>query len=137
MTALELCELEIVISPVTLSELLGANVTFKVAFCPGDSVRGVVIPLTCTSVALTVICDSVTLEFPVLVTVTLFELELPAFRLPKDRLVGLAVTVTVFATPVPFTETVDGEPGALLTMETAPVRVPAVAGANLTANAAF
>ena len=63
------------------------------------------IPLTCTSVALTVICDSVTLEFPVLLTVTLFELELPAFRLPKDKLMGLAVTVTVFATPVPLRET--------------------------------
>ena len=120
-TALAPCALEIVISPVTLSELLGANVTFKVAFCPGVRVRGVVIPLTCTSVALTVICDSVTLEFPVLLTVTLFELELPAFRLPKERLVGLAVRVTVFATPLPFRETVDGEPGALLAIETVPV----------------
>ena len=50
--------------------------------------------------------------------------------LPKLKLVGVAVIETDAATPVPVKATVEGEPGALLEMLTAPFRVPAVVGAN-------
>src|SRR3974390_228736 len=71
-----------------------------------------------------------TFEFPLLVRVTLLVLELPALTLPKLKLVGFAETLTVEATPVPLKEMVAGELGAVLETTTAPVRLPAVAGAN-------
>lgn len=123
--------------PVTFSEPFGEKVTFSVAFCPGVMVNGVAIPLACTSVALTVTFDNVTLEVPALLIVTLFDVELPAFMLPKDRLVGLAFITSVAATPAPDRETVVGELGALLEMETLPASVPLVVGANSTVNAAL
>jgi hypothetical protein len=72
----------------------------------------------------------VTLEFPVLLRMTLFVLELPAFTLPKLKLAGLAEMVTVEATPIPLKEIVAGEFGALLETVTVPVRLPAVVGAK-------
>ena len=76
----------------------------------------------------------VRLEFPLLVSVTLLELELPAFTLPKLRLVGLADSVTEAAIPVPLNEIVVGEFGALLVIVTVPARFPAVVGANTALN---
>jgi len=116
--------------PVTVSVVVGLKATFIAVDCPGVSVSGVVIPLVFTSLALTVICEIVTVAFPVLVTETLLELELPALILPKARLVGLADRVTDAATPVPVKDTLAGELGALLEMLTVPVRLPAVVGAN-------
>jgi hypothetical protein len=90
----------------------------------------VVIPETLTSFALTVTWEIVTLEFPVLVMLTLCEPELPAFTLPKATLDGLGVIVTVPATPVPVKETVAGDAGALLAILTVPGSDPAVVGEN-------
>jgi hypothetical protein len=78
----------------------------------------------------------VTLEFPLFVIVTAWELELPALMLPKLRLEGLAESVTVAATPVPLRAMVLGELGALLVMLTLPVKLPAALGANKTLNEA-
>lgn len=72
----------------------------------------------------------VTFELPVLVSVTFWELELPALTFPKLKLVGLALSVIVDATPVPLKAIVAGEPGALLVMVTVPFKLPAVVGAN-------
>jgi len=68
------------------------------------------------------------------VTVTLFELELPAFTPAKLKLLGLAVSVTVAAVPVPVSDTTFGEFGALLVILTVPANDPAVVGANRTLN---
>ena len=69
-----------------------------------------------------------------LVNVTLFALAVPAFTVPKLRLVGLTETVTDAAAPVPLRTTPAGEFGALLVMLTLPAKFPAVDGANSTLN---
>jgi len=70
----------------------------------------------------------VTVEFPVLVIVSLSVEEVPVFTLPKARLLELNEIVCVAATPVPLNATVVGELGALLTMFTVPARLAAVVG---------
>src|ERR1700676_688471 len=129
-TVLVPCELVRLMFPVTVSELAGLNDTVMVVLCPAPSARGVVIPEVETSFAFTINCEMVTLEFPLFVTVTLLEPELPAVMLPKLRLVGAAVIETDPATPVPVNATVEGEPGALLAMLTVLFRIPAVVGGN-------
>jgi hypothetical protein len=52
--------------------------------------------------------------------------------LPKLKLVGLAVSRNVAATPVPLRGMAAGEFGALLTRETLPVKLPVAAGAKAT-----
>ena len=129
-TTLVPCEVATVTLPVTLSDAVGLNTTVSDAVCPAVRASGVVIPLVLTSLALTETCEMVRLVFPLLVMVTLFELELPAFTLPKLRLVGLAVSDDVAVTPVPLRDTAAGEFGALLVIDRLPVTAPADAGAN-------
>jgi len=69
-----------------------------------------------------------TLELPVLVRVTLCVPLLPRFRFPKSKLVELAVSCNVAATPVALTAMVIGEAGALLAKDTLPVMLVALAG---------
>jgi hypothetical protein len=133
-TALAPCELETVTLPLTLSELVGLNVKVNTAFCPAGKIKGVVMPLVLTSFALTLVCEIVRLEVPVLVNVTFWELELPALMFPKLMLAGAGVIVTDAATPVPLSATVAGEFGALLATLIAPVKEPAVVGANSALN---
>lgn len=71
-----------------------------------------------------------------MVTVTLFELELPALTFVKLRLLGFEDNVTDAAVPVPLSASTLGELGALLAMLTVPLRLPAVVGANRTLNVA-
>lgn len=137
MTALDPWLVVTVIFPDMVSADLGLNNTFKVCVCPGVRVTGTVTPLVVVSVALTVTVEMVRFEVPLLVSVTLCEPELPALTLPKLRLVGLAVSVTAAATPVPLKEIVAGEPGALLVTVTVPVKVPADVGANTALNVAL
>jgi len=80
----------------------------------------------------TVICETVTLELPLFVSVTACVLVVPTNRLLKLKLVGLAVNWNVAATPVPLRAMVAGEFGALLTSETLPVKLPVAAGAKAT-----
>jgi len=103
-----------------------------VALCPGASVSGVVKPLSVKSFPLTVTPEIVTLTFPLFVIVTVLELDVPALMLPNARLVGLAVSAGVAATPVPLRVTVAGEFGALLVTVTLPVTAPADGGRNCT-----
>ena len=78
-----------------------------------------------------------TLELPVLVTVTVCGLLLPTNTLPKLKLVGLAVSWNVAATPVPLSGIAVGELGALLTSDTEPVTLPAAVGVNAALNVAL
>ena len=129
-TALAPWVVKTVTLPETVSCALGLKVTIMVCVWPGVNVTGRATPLVAVSVAVTVIFETVTLVLPLLVRVTVCELELPALMLPKARLLGFADREVVLATPVPLKEIVAGEPGALLRMLTVPVRVPAVFGAN-------
>src|SRR5260370_18170763 len=87
-------------------------------------------PLALKPAPVTVTPEMVTLEFPLLVSVTGNPLLPPTFTLPKLRLVGLAPSRKVAATPLPLSGMVRGEPGASLTTETepqtltAPIRLP-------------
>jgi hypothetical protein len=54
---------------------------------------------------------------------------------PKLRLVGLAASKNVAATPVPVKGMAKGELGALLSSETEPVALPEVLGAKTALNA--
>src|SRR2546427_9648004 len=83
-------------------------------------------PLALKPAPVTVTPEMVTLEFPLLVSVTGNPLLPPTFTLPKLRLVGLAPSRNVAATPVPLSGIVRGEPGASLTKEIEPLTLPAV-----------
>ncbi len=91
-------------------------------------------PLALKPAPVTVTPEMVTLEFPLLVSVTGNALLPPTFTLPKLRLVGLAPSRKVAVTPVPLSGIVSGEPGASLTKEIEPVTLPAVAGAKAALN---
>jgi hypothetical protein len=80
----------------------------------------------------TLICETVTLEFPLFVSVTACMLLVPTNTFPKLKLVGLAVSWSVAATPVPLKAMAVGEFGALLTSDTLPVTLPVAAGAKAT-----
>src|SRR2546428_2533243 len=91
-------------------------------------------PLALKPVPLAVTLETVTLEFPVFVSVALKEPLPPTFTFPKLRLAGFAPSRKVAATPVPLSGIVRGEPGALLTKEIEPVTLPAVVGAKAALN---
>ena len=60
---------------------------------------------------------------------------MPTTTLENVALVGLAATCA--CTPVPLSEIVAGDPGALLVMEMLPEELPAAAGVNVTVNCAL
>jgi len=93
-----------------------------------------VTPLALKPAPETVTLEMLTFEFPVFVKVTLEEPLPPTFTLPRLRLAGFAPSRKVAATPVPLRAMVRGEPGALLTKETEPVMLAAVAGAKAVLN---
>ena len=59
----------IVTLPLPLPADAGVKLTLKLALCPAPSVTGVVIPLRVKPVPLIPICEMMTLDPPVLVTV--------------------------------------------------------------------
>ncbi len=78
-----------------------------------------------------------TLELPVLVSVTVCMALLPTVTLPKLRLAGLAVSCGVAATPVPLIAMVVGEAGALLTKDTPPLTPSALVAEKATLKLVF
>ena len=118
--------------PLSVPAAVGEKTTAKLRCCPAESVTGVPAPLKANPAPLSVIVEIVTLALPVFVTVTDCVDEDPSFTLPKARLVLLNERVCDAATPMPLNATVAGEFGALLTMETAPLTVPADAGEKTT-----
>jgi hypothetical protein len=118
--------------PLALPAAVGVKITLNVRFCPGVSVTGVPAPLRVNPAPLSVICETVTFEFPALVTVRFSVEDDPVFTLPKPRVVVLKESTAVAATPVPLRAIAAGEFGALLTIVTLPLAVPAEAGAKRT-----
>ncbi len=116
--------------PVSEPAAVGENTTLKVKVWPAESVTGVPAPTRLNPAPVSEMLEIVTLEFPLLVTVTVCVADDPVFTLPNARLVVLNASVWVAVTPVPLNAIVAGEFGALLTMETAPVTEPADAGEN-------
>ena len=93
-----------------------------------------VTPLALSPEPVTVTLEIVTLEFPLLVRVAPNELLLPMFTFPKLRLVGLAPSKNVAATPLPLKGIASGEFGALLSSEIEPVTLPGVLGPKMALN---
>ena len=79
--------------PVAVPLVIGANFAVSATLCEGASVTGVDAPLTEIPAPLAVICDMVTLEFPVFESCTACVAELPAFTFPKLRVVGESAIV--------------------------------------------
>lgn len=106
----------------------GVKTTLKVNACPGASVRGRVIPVVLKPLPLDVTAEMVTVAVPVLVSVTLCDALLPTVTFPKDRLVGL--TLSLRFRPRPLRETNVGEFVAALATDTLPDTVFSSAGEN-------
>ncbi len=118
---------------VALPAAVGLKITPKVSCCPAVNVTGVPAPVRLNPVPLSAICEIVTLEFPEFVTVTFCVDDEPVFTLPNARLELLNDSVLVAATAVPLKARAVGELGALLTMLTVPLAVPAGYGSKLNA----
>lgn len=88
-------------APLTAASDVGANVTVNRTDCPGVKVMPLESPLAVNPAPVVVTLEIVTLEFPVFLTDVVSELVLPAAKLPKERLVGLAPSDRVGADPDP------------------------------------
>jgi hypothetical protein len=108
----------------------------KVVLCPAAKFIGVVRPLAVKPLPATASPETVTLELPELVRVTVLLLLLPTLTFPKLTLVGLAPSCTLTAAPLPLSGIVVGEVGALLTKARLPVALPVAVGAKLTVKVA-
>jgi hypothetical protein len=120
--------------PLPAPDAVGVKTTLNVAVEPAAIACGTLIPVVLKPVPEVVIFETLTVELPVLVSVTVCVLLLPTLTLPKLRLVALGESWSVVpvAAPVPLIAMVLGEFGALLTNETLPLTAPALAGENAT-----
>ena len=90
--------------PPTVPVAFGANITVKVALWPPPRVTGRLTPLMLKPFPLTVVCDRVTAELPVLAMVSEIFLLLPAMTFPKLKLDGFADSCPAVV-PVPASGT--------------------------------
>ena len=118
--------------PETLPVAVGAKATANEVAWLGESVRGRARPETVKPLPVTLSEVSETLEFPVLVSVTVCVALVPVVRLPKLRDVGDALSCSVAATPVPDSGTENEGVGELLEKVKLPEYVLADAGVKLT-----
>lgn len=104
----------------------------KVVFCPAGMVFGVVSPLIANPVPLTLAEEITMLVLPLFVSVKVCGEVVPTATPPKAKLPGLAINVAFAATPLPESDRVCGDPGALSVKMMLPETPPLVVGANCT-----
>ena len=123
-----------VILPGKLPVVVGLNCTTRVIVWLGERVTGALAPVIVYPAPTRLICEIVTLELPVFVTVTFcVGEEVPVVTFPKLKPVaGLMPRVRIAAIPVPLSVTGGGELGALLTIEMLPDTVPTEVGKKVT-----
>jgi hypothetical protein len=126
--------LVIVTAPDTVAADAGANATLSDAVCPAPIICPADTPDALNPAPVALTDPIVTVELPLLVSVTDCELLLPIATLPKVKLFELALKDMVAETPVPESGSAVGEPAALLTNDTEPETAPATVGANATLN---
>jgi hypothetical protein len=126
--------LAIVIVPVALPILAGANFTASVAVCDGFNVAGTATPLALNPVPAATTLEIFTAALPVFVNVTFCEALLPEATFPKPTFVGLALNCPSAAVvPFPVSVTlVVGVVGSLLVIAIPPVALPVAVGENVT-----
>ncbi len=126
--------LTIVIDPVMLPRLVGANETVSATFCDGLIVVGVGTPLVVKPAPAEVTLEIFAAAFPVFVKMICFSADVPVATVPKLRLAVFAVNWPVVAVvPLPLRETpIVGFVGSLLVMLRVPVALPAAVGEKLT-----
>ena len=117
--------------PVVLPAETGVKVTVKVVLCPAVRVIGVVMPLRVNPEPPIVAEEIVTLEPPVLVTVSESDCLFPTVTKPKARLVGFDPRPPG-ETPVPERGIVRDGLEAFEVIDTLPLAVPVDAGVNVT-----
>ena len=120
--------------PLLLPADAGVNTALNVALCPAATVAGRFGPLKLKPLPVAVALEMVTVEPPLLLTVTATDLFLPTVIFPKLTLLGFAIREPA-VTPVPESAMLRGDPGASETMARLPVTLPPAAGANFTVNA--
>jgi hypothetical protein len=91
----------VTLAPLTAPADVGANVTVKLADCPGVNVMPLETPLALNPAPFVVTLEMVMFEFPLFVIDVDSELLLSSATLPKERLAGLAPSDSVAADPVP------------------------------------
>ena len=122
--------LEVMVTlPLAAPAEVGANDTLKLVLCPEVSVTGAVIPVMLNPVPLTPTAEMVTLDPPVLVTVSDRVCLFPTTTLPKLRLVGFDESAPG-AVPVPDNGMVKVGLEAFEVIVTSPLAAPADVGAN-------
>jgi hypothetical protein len=114
-----------VIIPLAAPNVVGVNVAFRFAVCPGATVVLPPMPVEVNPAPLTDTLDIVTLALPTLVNVTTSESLLPSNTSPKLRFATLGFRSVVDVTALAVAVIVSGELGALLISETAPLAWPA------------
>ena len=120
--------------PVTLPAEAGAKATLNEVVCPAARVTGKPIGDRLKPVPLAVICEMVTLAFPVLLTVTVCVALVPMARFPKLNELGLAESCKMEETPVPLRGMLSAGFEALLVSVILPAMLPANVGAKATLN---
>jgi len=118
--------------PGNLPRATGANAASNVADCPGARIKPAETPLAVNRAPETLTFETVTLELPAFVRVTLKALLFPRGTFPKLKLEVLVVRNAVAAIPVPLKETVLGELEMSLMMETLPDKAPTAFGEKTT-----
>jgi hypothetical protein len=128
------------LSTLTLPDRLpvstGENAASNVVDCPGARIKPAETPLSENCAPETTTLDTVTLEFPEFVSVTLNALLFPTCTFPKLRPEALVVRSAVAAIPIPLTETVLGELETSDITEILPDTAPAALGEKITLNEA-
>ena len=114
-----------------LPPAVGANVTVNVVFAPALTDFGAV-RLVVKPVPEIVAAVMFRVVLPVLVSVTVWLELLPTATLPKATGDGLMVMVDCVAVPEPLRLIASGDPAALLIIDTLPVVLVEVVGANVT-----
>jgi hypothetical protein len=116
--------------PVKVPVAEGEKVTLSVAVCAGARICPVDTPLAAYPAPEMLTFEMVTFEFPAFVNVTLSVLVLPIVTLPKDKLVGLALSKTVEELTVSVAVLLVALPALLLTttVNCAPLSDDVVAG---------
>ena len=96
-------------APLTAPGVVGANVTVRVADCPGVSTVPFEMPLALKPAPVSATLEIVIFEFPLLVSNVVKDELLPSFTFPKLKVVGFAPSDKVAAAPVPDRLITSGE----------------------------